>query len=763
MHIIGTKASGHDQSCCYLKNGEIIYFCEEERFNRYKKSWSYTSWALRDLLSRFHIGKDEPVLYNHYHDLQKYKYEALVQQEALVGKQDAVGMKGIRGKADILVSRSITEAGFGQTNVTVTDGVEHHLLHAASAFFPSPFERAAILSIDGAGDACSTIIAHGIRNKIEIKYRIPLPHSLGNFYFFITYLLRLGGVGDEGKTMGAAPYGDWRKYYDLFRDKIIDFDDDGVFILKASSVEDISAVLKGLLADDYKTPMRPVDFDLAATTQKITEECLHNLARFARKLTGERFLCMAGGVALNSVSNGKVLQSGLFDDLWIQPIANDAGLSIGGALWNHYVVQQQERREENGKKMWAVQEHVFWGPESSDEEILRHLKEFGLPIRRIDDIEAWTARQIHANKVVGWFQGRMEAGPRSLGNRSILANPTHPDMKDIVNNKVKFRESWRPFAPSVLEEDCGVYFDSSHPSPFMILVYDVKDTWKDRLPAILHVDGTARVQTVSKTTNARYYRMIEEFKKLSGIGMVMNTSFNLKGEPIVLSPRQAIVDFLRTEMDVLVLHNFVLEKTQLSGYRTNKVRPAFDPLEENIHLLAEGSYLVLDYCGKENEPLMETLLYHAQFRHIELDIIPLVKSSEDYRPWQERFPSIHGVMDNPSATGRLSLGSLEGYRGIICLLPSDPIAMACDCLMEDITIVRSQIDQFLSAAPNLPVWMIGKSHIFTDYRDFVTVTTGLQERLAEMLDLEKKASVIPSEYHPFMLDLENRFRRSKNP
>lgn len=761
-HIIGTKSVGHDQSFCYLKDGEIVFFCEEERFNRFKKSSNYTSLALQYLVKKFDVQPDDEVFFNNYTDLKTFLFEHDIQNFSLDPVPQISRAQKLRSVHEILTGRNIVynTFGLGFKDRKVLDGVEHHLLHASSGFFPSPFESAAILSLDGSGDGCSAIIAHGQKNRIGIKHRVVLPNSLGNFYSDITIWLGLGNFGDEGKTMGAASYGDYKKYYDVFRKQIIDFDDDGIYHYRLRDLSELDAILGARTGDPKVMTQR--DFDIAATTQKISEEILIRLATFAKKLTGEKYLAMAGGVALNSVANGKILQAKIFDDIWIQPAANDSGLSIGGALWNYYVMQNHPRQIENGEKKWWIQEHIYWGPEFTDAEIESALKEFNLPVKKVDSIEKWTAERLAENKVVGWFQGKMEAGPRALGNRSILANPTHPDMQNIVNNKVKFREAWRPFAPSVLEEDSHFYFTPDYPSPFMILVHDVRPEWQKKLPAITHVDGTARVQTVMKKTNPRYYKMIEEFKKLSGVGMVLNTSFNLKGEPVVMTPRQAIIDFLRTQMDALVLHDYVLEKGSLGDYKTEKIFARFEPIEDNILQVGDGSYLLIDYTESTDaqaQKTFESFLHQAQFRNINLQIIPMSKQSGWYENY--KYPFIKKVHESFVTNPNISLENVNELKGVIMYLPASAFSMVCFDGMASAEKLRFFGDQLLGSLPHLDVKFLDAYGVFSNYKEFVLLVGELGTGLTQFEAMEKQVPqhITQTDLYKYVLDVKGRFKQ----
>lgn len=668
MTIIGTKSCGHDASFCLVgQSGEIVFYCEEERFNRSKHNWHLTHQALRYIIEHYKIDQNTPTLMNYYDNLELFKFEPLANNNGQFPVDPKIVAESINTVKEVLESRRLVKDCYGFTNLKILNDLDHHMTHAASCFFPSPFEEAAILVVDGTGDGFSTLIARGTKNKIEPLFRIPKPHSLGDFYCFITIWLGLGALGDEGKTMGASSYGDPKRFYKLMRDELIDYDDDGVFWVSFNDIKDFERVLG---KKEKPGEMTKKDWDVAAACQLITEEIMLGLSRFAKKITGAKNLCLAGGVALNSVANGKILKAAIFDDLWIQPAAGDEGLSIGGALWNYFVTLDHKREMQNGTPSWWVQEHTYWGPEYGDADIEAALDYFKLPKQKTDNAPAWAAKQLGNDRIVGWFQGRIELGPRSLGNRSILANPSHPEMKDIVNRKVKFRDPWRPFAPSVLEEDCGEYFDSDHTSPYMILVYDVLPHWKDKLPAITHVDGTARVQTVSKKTNPRYYKLIEEFKKLTGVAMVLNTSFNLKGEPIVLTPRQAIADFLRSQMDCLVLGDYILDKNSIANFDGDKVAGYAHPLHENLDKLADGHYVLFDFTSTKNDHArcLENLLWAAQHRNITFAIVPIEKTGEEYNELKKQCPQKFDLLPSPKITGTLSFDPKLKVRGTIALM-----------------------------------------------------------------------------------------------
>jgi carbamoyltransferase len=441
--------------------------------------------------------------------------------------------------------------------------VEHHAAHAASTFILSPFEEAAILSVDAVGEWTSTWFGVGEGDGFRKLDEIGFPHSIGMLYGAVTEYLGFHFAFGEGKVMGLAPYGDPEVYLSEFR-KIVRMEPEGRFSL------DMSYFLYHLygrgrwVSDKFLRifgpsrqkggPIEKRHEDVAAGLQQITEEVGLHMAEHLHAVTGKRNLCIAGGVGLNSVMNGKILQHGPFDQIFIQPATGDAGTAVGAALWVHSCLLGLPRP--------SGMEHAYWGPSFTAEEIAAALSRYDsrLTYRRLDDPARMGAEIVARGEILGWFQGRMEFGPRALGNRSILADPRQPDTKDILNARVKHRESFRPFAPSVLEERVGDYFTVDYPSPFMILVFDVRPEKRALVPAITHVDGTGRVQTVNRTTNPRYWTLIKEFERLTGVGMVLNTSFNVMGEPIVCRPHEAIECFLNTGIDRMIIGDYLVEK-----------------------------------------------------------------------------------------------------------------------------------------------------------------------------------------------------------
>lgn len=472
---------------------------------------------------------------------------------------------------------------------------EHHLSHAASAFYPSPFEKAAILTIDGVGEWSTTTIGMGDGNELSILKELHFPHSLGLLYSAFTAFCGFRVNSGEYKLMGLAPYGragseKVRRWEQLVKDELIDIREDGSFFLNMDYFNYATGLtmcrnrrwqeLFGIPARESETEISQDYMDLALAIQRVTEEVVLGLAETAHKITGCEYLCMAGGVALNCVANGKLLREGLFKDVWIQPASGDAGGALGAALAGWYVHEGEQRPSRRGDDMKGA----YLGPSFEDKHVQRVCRKFNAPAQHFDlfDTLSDTVSDLIAQgNVVGWFQGRMEYGPRALGNRSILGDPRSPEMQKKLNLKIKYREGFRPFAPSVLEEEVANWFELDRPSPYMLIVAPVVDSIRrdlpegyddfemyDRLyverstvPAITHVDFSARIQSVSKSTNERYWRLISAFNEKYGCGLLVNTSFNVRGEPIVCSPHDAYTCFMRTEMDYLVIGNYMFSKS----------------------------------------------------------------------------------------------------------------------------------------------------------------------------------------------------------
>ncbi|HTS12890.1 MAG TPA: carbamoyltransferase [Candidatus Limnocylindrales bacterium] len=591
MDILGVSCYYHDAAAALLRDGRLVAAAQEERFSRVKHDYGFPRNAIRFCLDEAGIRGSEldyAVFYEKPHRklsriaasvLQTYPHSRKVFHEVVTN--------WLMNK--FWVARTLAaELGIHKDKILFC---EHHMSHAASAFLCSPFEEAAILTVDGVGEWVTATIGTGRKNEILLTKEMRFPHSVGLLYSAFTSFLGFEIGEGEYKVMGMAAYGE-PSYVDEVRE-LIDPNEDGsatldmnyfcyhystegmfnervLALLGAPRPRDMLFYTKATGFPKYFGE-RPANFeegarlnqhyaDVACSVQQVTEELLLGMARQAHEETGLKKLCMAGGVALNSVANNRILRETPFEELYIQPAAGDDGGALGAALWAYNTVL--------GKPRSFQMEHAFWGRGYSRDEIGAFVAKNNISHRRIDDEEqllAWVVERLTQGKVVGWFQGRFEWGPRALGGRSILADARNPAMKDIVNTKIKFREAFRPFAPSVLAKHAETYFDlpdaARHfPARFMLYVAPVKKKQQATLPAVTHVDGTGRLQTVFREQNARYYRLIEKFGEATGVPVVLNTSFNLKGEPIVNTPENAFSTFSRSEMDCLVLGDFVVEK-----------------------------------------------------------------------------------------------------------------------------------------------------------------------------------------------------------
>jgi carbamoyltransferase len=592
MNILGISCYFHDASAALLRDGEIIAAAEEERFTRRKHDYEFPQNAIDFCLKVGAIvGRD--LDYVVFFEKPFIKFERLIlstmqtfPKSHCVFREAMVSWLGDKLWIKHLIQKKL--------NVPASKILfsEHHLSHAASAFFCSPFDEAAILTVDGVGEWTTASLGIGKGTEIKILKEIRFPHSLGLLYSAFTAFLGFEVNEGEYKVMGMAPFGKPR-YVEKVR-KLIRTSRDGSFELDMDYFAfhySTANTFNGKFVELFGTPRSPKALfftansgyptyfgekpnnyeklgednqyyaDVAASIQAVTEEVMLNLAESAYKETGLKRLCMAGGVALNSVANGKILKETQFEELYIQPSAGDGGGAVGASLYGYHMVLGKPRR--------FVMQHAYWGEEHGPAETETFLKEGGIPYRRIESEEKlieYVVDRLQEGKVIGWSQGRFEWGPRALGNRSILADPRRADMKDIVNTKIKFREPFRPFAPSVLAEKAEKYFVlpkavRHYPARFMLYVVDVKEDEREIIPAITHVDGTGRLQTVCKEMSPKYYRLIETFGEATGVPLVLNTSFNLKGEPIVNTPREAFHTFSQSGMDVLALGQYVVEKT----------------------------------------------------------------------------------------------------------------------------------------------------------------------------------------------------------
>jgi len=584
--ILGISAYYHDSAACLVVDGEIVAAAQEERFTRKKHDARFPENAVRYCLEAGGLAVND-LDYVGFYDKPLLKFERLL--ENYIG----IAPRGLKSwltampvwLKDKLFTRDAIRKGLGGYEGKVLFA-EHHESHAASAFYPSPFESAAVLTMDGVGEWATSSYGVGQGNALELLSELHYPHSLGMLYSAFTYYTGFKVNSGEYKVMGLAPYGQPR-YADLILDKLVELREDGSFKLDMSYFNYLSGLtmtngaFDRLFGGPPRKPEAPVtqrEMDIAASVQVVTEEIMMRMARHVHRETGQKNLCLAGGVALNCVGNGRLLREGRFERLWIQPAAGDAGGALGVALTIHHKVLGNPRRVSgDGDAMRGS----YLGPAFSDEDARRQLDAAGAVYERLSDDELLerTAHLLAAEKVVGWCQGRMEFGPRALGNRSILGDPRSPKMQSVMNLKIKYRESFRPFAPSVLRERVAEYFELDTDSPYMLLVAPVREQWRIRmtpeqerlfgieklhvprstLPAITHVDYSARIQ-VHERTNPRYYGLLRRFEALTGCPVLVNTSFNVRGEPIVCTPSDAYRCFMRTEMDVLVVGNYLMLK-----------------------------------------------------------------------------------------------------------------------------------------------------------------------------------------------------------
>lgn len=634
---LGISAFYHDSASAILHDDEIIAAAQEERFSRKKQDSSFPSESIEYCLreSGSSIAELDAVV---FYDKPLRKFERLI--ETYYANAPS-GLKSFLSAIPVWIKEKLFQKKFIRdelSRIAETDSVdvdllftEHHQSHAASAFYPSPFEEAAILTLDGVGEWATTTIGYGEENNLTILKELQFPHSIGLFYSAATYFLGFKVNSGEYKMMGLAPYGNPEsdrpdRYEDIILDQLIDLRDDGSFTMDqeyfsyATGLRMVpDAKWKELFGFARRTPESDLGqehCDLALAVQRVTEEIIFRLARTTKSETGSSRLCLAGGVALNCVANGKLLKKDIFDDVWIQPAAGDAGGALGSAYSTYHNYFDQPRGLANNKNYHKTDnsepstisskqspssnaerstlnaeltppgdkmQGTFLGPEYTSKEIERVARKYNATCDYIEDEDELcgkTAERIAEGNVVGWFQGRMEWGPRALGNRSILGDPRDNEMQRTINKKIKYRESFRPFAPSVLAEDSTEYFDLQESSPYMILISKVLEERRNELPddyhelplkeklavkrsdipSITHLDFTARLQTVHRATNPLYHKLISAFKERTGYGLVINTSFNLRGEPIVRTPGEAYRCFMRSKMDYVVMGNYVFDR-----------------------------------------------------------------------------------------------------------------------------------------------------------------------------------------------------------
>jgi carbamoyltransferase len=608
MRLLGLSAFYHDSAAALVENGRIIAAAQEERFTRKKHDAGFPAQAVRYCLQAGNVDLDRI-------DGVAFFEKPLIKFERLLETYLANAPRGFKSFS-AAIPVWIKEKLFQKANLEkalapfAPSGrlgckllfAEHHQSHAASAFFPSPFEEAVVLTVDGVGEWTTTAVSIGRGNSIEPVREIHWPHSLGLLYSAFTYYTGFKVNSGEYKVMGLAPYGE-PKFADRILDKLIDIKDDGSFWLDQSYFNYTTGLtmtspkfhkLFGGPPRDPETRLTQREMDLAASVQKVTEEVMLRITRNVARSYGIKNLCLAGGVALNCVANGKVLRDGAFDNIWVQPAAGDAGGSVGAALAAYHQHFGQPRRVSGTRD---GMQGSYLGPEFAQAEIEQRLVAAGAKFAVVGEPDLFerTCDALEAGHAVGWFQGRMEFGPRALGARSILGDPRNPEMQKNLNLKIKYRESFRPFAPSVLREDVADYFELDTDSPYMLLVADVKcsrrrpittqqeaffgidklNVVRSEIPAVTHVDYSARIQTVHAETNQHYHALLSAFKQRTGCPVLVNTSFNVRGEPIVCTPEDAFRCFMGTEMDTLVIGNSILRKSDQDKALARDYKGAF--------------------------------------------------------------------------------------------------------------------------------------------------------------------------------------------
>ena len=594
MIIVGISAFYHDSAAAIIKNGEIIAAAQEERFTRKKHDASFPSNALSFCLKQAGLSSLDEVSYITFYEKPFLKFERLIETYLAFAPK---GLKSFSKAMPIWITEKLFQKNLLKKELlkfcnksNVNEKIlftEHHQSHAASAFFPSPFEKSLILTMDGTGEWATTSVAIGDSNKLIIQKEIHFPNSLGLLYSSFTYFTGFKVNSGEYKVMGLAPYGE-PKYTNIIFDNLIDLKADGTFKLNMDYF-DYCTDLKmtnnkfAKLFDSHprkpETPITQKEMDLAASIQKVTEEVILKMCRSLAKETRQKNLCLAGGVALNCVANGKIVEENIFKNIWIQPAAGDAGGALGAALATWYQYLGNKRRVVKSKDSMKG---GYLGPCYTRETTKNYLEKIGsvFQIYDSDTLIEDTVKALENGKIVGWFNGRMEFGPRALGARSIIADARSPEMQKKLNLKIKFRESFRPFAPSVLEEYANEWFELKSISPYMLLVHNVikkrckkmskynqqlfgirkLNIARSDIPAVTHVDYSARIQTVSAKTNPKYHKLIKRFYEKTGCPVLANTSFNIRGEPIVCSPQDAFRCFMGTDLDILVIDNFFLKK-----------------------------------------------------------------------------------------------------------------------------------------------------------------------------------------------------------
>jgi carbamoyltransferase len=588
MTILGISAFYHDSAAALVRDGVIIAAAQEERFTRKKHDLSYPENAIKFCLREAGIPASD-LDYVVFYEKPLVKFERILETYLAFAPR---GIASFLKAVPLWVKKKLWMKDYLSRELGYEGEMlflDHHESHAASAFFPSPFREAAFITVDGVGEWTTSSYGVGRGNEIEILAEMKFPHSLGLLYSAFTYYTGFKVNSGEYKVMGLAPYGE-PKYVDVILSELMDLKEDGSFRMNMDYFDYAAGLtmtgsrfhkLFGGPPREPESELRQRDMDLARSVQDVTEEVMLRMSRTVHRETGMKHLCLAGGCALNCVANGRILREGPFEEIWIQPAAGDAGGALGAALFTWYQYLGNERETEGVRDF---QRASYLGPAFSADEIRSYLEENGIPYTRLEpeSVAETVADLIASEKVVGWFDGRMEFGPRALGSRSIVGDARSPSMQRTMNLKIKYRESFRPFAPTVLADHAHEYFEIDRPSPYMLLVAPVRgsicrkmteeetsrfglkklNVVRSTIPAVTHVDYSARLQTVSRHDNPRYYDMIDAFRRKYGCAVVINTSFNVRGEPIVCSPEDAYMCFMRTEMDYLVLGDFLVEKTE---------------------------------------------------------------------------------------------------------------------------------------------------------------------------------------------------------
>ena len=588
MYILGISAYYHDSAACVLKEGKIIAAAQEERFTRKKHDQNFPINAIKYCLKEADISADKLEIVAFY-DKPFLKFERILETYLSFAPK---GISSFLKAMPLWIKKKIWIKTLIQDEIGFKGKIlfpEHHASHAASAFYASPFKDAAFLTMDGVGEWATTSYGAGNGNKMEVLADIKFPNSLGLLYSAFTYYTGFRVNSGEYKVMGLAPYGE-AKYKDLIYDYLIDVKEDGSFNMDMSYFDyNVGLTMTNKKFNDLfggpprepESELTQKEMDLARSVQDVTEEIVLKMAKHVKQVTNQKYLCLAGGVALNCVANGKLLRSGIFDDIFIQPAAGDAGGALGCAYIAWYQHLENERIADDKNDFMNG---AYLGPEFSNNEIKRYLDKKNYKYKKLtdDELSQKIADLINEQNVIGWFQGRMEFGPRALGGRTIIGDSRSSETQKTINLKIKYRESFRPFAPSIREENISEYFDIDRPSPYMLLVADVsKDKQlpmteeqesyfglkklniaRSEVPAITHVDYSARIQSVNKHTNKRYHDMLTAFNDKYGCPVIVNTSFNVRGEPIVCTPKDAYICFMRTEMDYLIMNNYLLSKKE---------------------------------------------------------------------------------------------------------------------------------------------------------------------------------------------------------